>query len=52
MSDKNIPYTELTNKIDNTRDSLRNLIDNCVKKEEQEKQLQHYATKTWSLMTE
>ena len=50
MSDNNIPYTELTNKIDNTKDSLRDLIDKCVKKEEQDKQLKHYATRTWTLI--
>lgn len=46
MSKNNVPYSELTSKIDNTKDDLRKLIDDCVKKQEQQIELKHYATKS------
>ena len=45
MSKNNVPYSELTSKIDNTKDDLRKLIDDCVKKAELKSELEHYATK-------
>lgn len=43
---RDVLYGEFINQIHETKDDLRKLIDDCVKKQEQQIELKHYATKS------
>lgn len=49
MAQNKEPFNRLSDKIENTKEDLRTLIDECVKKSDYQDQQKYYATKAFAL---
>lgn len=49
MAQNKEPFNRLSDKLENTKEDLRKLIDECVKKSDYQDQQKYYATKSFAL---